>query len=171
MTNVSKRVRLIPSAAAERRAGERELDNTSRPLVDRVEARQQWHDLRVRPRDMGKHRKNSKHKKGPHLVIPGDGDPCPRCGRPMQIREHRRITAKHRRQPLHFSRWFCCMHDDCKTLTVTPLRYAVWHCSGEKRRNIEATLLAKGLAREREKEVAEAKARGEVVWGDRWPDD
>jgi hypothetical protein len=61
------------------------------------------------------------------------------------------------------------MHDDCKTSTVTPLRYAVWHCSGEKRRNIEATLLAKGLAREREKEVAEAKARGESCGAIRGP--
>ena len=119
--------------------------------------------IKVRLRDMGKHKKNRKHKKGAHLIIPGDGDPCPRCGRPMQIREHPRITAKHRRQPFHFRRWFCCMHDDCRTSTVMPPRYAVWHCSGEKRRCLEARFLAEGLAREREKEVAEAKARGEVV--------
>ena len=114
----------------------------------------------MRLRDMGKHKKS--HKKGSHLVIPGDGDPCPRCGRPMQIREHPQITAKHRRQPFHYSRWFCCIHNDCKTSTVMPPRYAVWHCSDEKRRYLEARFLGDGLAREREKEFAEANWRSRV---------
>ena len=69
---------------------------------------------------MGKHKKS--HKKGPHLVIPGDGDPCPRCGRPMQIREHPQITEKHRR---HYSRWFCCMNKNCKTKQVMAPQYKV----------------------------------------------
>jgi hypothetical protein len=69
MTNeLSKRVRLHPTAAAERivtctsvtpRTAERGQDNTSRPLVDRVEAGQQWHDY---PRYMGKHKKSRKHR-------------------------------------------------------------------------------------------------------------
>jgi hypothetical protein len=162
--DLSKRVRLHPTAAAERmvictsvvpRAGQRGWDNTSRSLMHRVEAGRQWHDY---PRDMGKdkknrkykksrkHQTNRKHRKGPHLVIPGDGDPCPRCGRPMQIREHPQITAKHRRQPFHYSRWFCCIHDDCKTSTVMPRRYVVWHCSGEKRQYLEARYLGIGLS-------------------------
>jgi hypothetical protein len=30
----------------------------------------------------------AKRKRKKCLVIPGDGDPCPRCGEPMQIREY-----------------------------------------------------------------------------------
>jgi hypothetical protein len=56
--------------------------------------------------------------KGWYVVIPGEGPPCPRCGRPMQIREHERITKKHLRQPYYFSRWFRCMHRDCATKLV-----------------------------------------------------
>jgi hypothetical protein len=140
---LSKRVRLHPSAAAERtmictsidsRAGERGRDNTSRPVADRVEAGQLWHGY---PRDRGNHKnnrkykksrkykKNSKHKTGPHLVIPGHGDPCPRCGVPMQIREHNGIGEKQLRQPFFYTRWFCCMNLRCKTTVVMPERYKV----------------------------------------------
>jgi hypothetical protein len=30
-----------------------------------------------------------------HKVVGMNGDPCPRCGEPTQIREHTEITAKH----------------------------------------------------------------------------
>jgi hypothetical protein len=30
-------------------------------------------------------------------IIPGDGNPCPRCGQPTQIREHKVITERSRR--------------------------------------------------------------------------
>ena len=33
--------------------------------------------------DLGRKRKRKKC-----IMIPGDGDPCPRCGNPMQIREY-----------------------------------------------------------------------------------
>jgi hypothetical protein len=112
-----------------------------------------------------------KQKKSRHLVLPGDGDDCPHCGRPMQIRTHPQITAKHMRQPYHFSRRFCCMHDDCRTTTVMPPRYAVLHCSGEKRRYFEARFLSNALGRQRQKEVTEAKERGQRMWGDTWHDD
>jgi hypothetical protein len=59
------------------------------------------------------------------VVIPGDGDPCPRCGRPMQIREHGSVGQKVTRQPFFYQRWFCCMHADCKTQMVMPERFKV----------------------------------------------
>lgn len=64
-------------------------------------------------------------KKDQHVVVPGDGDPCPRCGRPMQIREHKSITEKHRRQPFHYTRWFRCMNPDCRTTLAMPERFKV----------------------------------------------
>jgi hypothetical protein len=33
------------------------------------------------------------------IVIPGDGDPCPRCGNPMQIREYAGLNDKEERRP------------------------------------------------------------------------
>jgi hypothetical protein len=57
----------------------------------------------------------------------------------MQIREHRRIKAKHRRQPYYFKRWFCCRKQHCYLqwtaeagvmLKVT--KAEVEHCGGLK---------------------------------------
>ncbi len=58
------------------------------------------------------------------LVIPGDGDPCPRCGEPMQIREYDGVDAKQLGQSF-FTRWFCCLNKACKTTLVMPARYMV----------------------------------------------
>ena len=54
------------------------------------------------------------------IVIPGDGDPCPRCGVPMQIREPDGIGDRQRRQRFFYTRWFCCMNKQCKTTLVMP---------------------------------------------------
>ena len=87
-----------------------------------------------------------------YVVVPGMGDPCPRCCRPTQIREHAAITEKHLRQPHYYSRWFYCTDPNCKTTMVMSARYIVWN------------------EHVRVKEVAEAAPRGQVVWGDHWPD-
>jgi hypothetical protein len=58
------------------------------------------------------------------IVIPGDGDPCPRCGNPMQIREYDGVGEKLPNRPF-FTRWFCCMNKTCKTTLVMPARYKV----------------------------------------------
>jgi hypothetical protein len=58
------------------------------------------------------------------LVIPGDGDPCPRCGEPMQIREYDGVDKKLPSHPF-FIRWFCCMNKACKATLVMPARYKV----------------------------------------------
>ena len=52
------------------------------------------------------------------VIIPGDGPPCPTCHRPMQIREHRRITPGLLAKPYYFRRWYLCTHRDCKTKLV-----------------------------------------------------
>jgi hypothetical protein len=62
---------------------------------------------------------------GKTIVIPGDGDPCPRCGIPMGIREHDGVSDEQLRQPFYYRRWFCCMNKNCKTTTVMPERYKV----------------------------------------------
>jgi hypothetical protein len=59
------------------------------------------------------------------IVIPGDGDPCPRCGVPMQIREPAGIGDRQQRQLFSYTRWFCCMNKQCKTTLVMPARYKV----------------------------------------------
>ena len=60
------------------------------------------------------------------IVIPGDGDPCRRCGNPMQIREYAGLNdEKEERRPSFYTRWFCCMNKACKTTLVMPLRYKV----------------------------------------------
>jgi len=56
------------------------------------------------------------------VVIPGDGDPCPRCGEPMQIREYA-FKEKQERRASFYTRWFCCMNETCKTTLVMPARY------------------------------------------------
>ena len=58
------------------------------------------------------------------MVIPGDGDACPRCGQPMQIREYDGIDEKQLREPSN-TRWFCCMNKTRKTTLVMPARYKV----------------------------------------------
>jgi hypothetical protein len=56
------------------------------------------------------------------IIIAGDGDPCPRCGKPMQIREYG-LNEKQERGPSFYTRWFCCMNKMCKTTLVMPARY------------------------------------------------
>jgi hypothetical protein len=106
------------------------------------------------------------------VVVPGEGDPCPRCKVPMQIFEHREVTKKERRRPFHYSRWFRCQNAQCQTTTVMPARYRVWNCGGEKRANLEQWLGKQNDQRRAERETEHAVERGElVVWGDKWPDD
>ena len=52
------------------------------------------------------------------VVLNERGPGCPRCGRPMQVREHDRIREKQLRQPFYYSRWFRCMHKGCKRATA-----------------------------------------------------
>jgi hypothetical protein len=66
----------------------------------------------------------AKRKRKKSIVIPGEGDACPGCGQPMQIREYDGVDEKLPSQPF-FTRWFCCMNKACKTTLVMPARYKV----------------------------------------------
>ena len=66
-------------------------------------------------------------KKKKFRVLEGErGDPCPRCGRDTEVREHTEITDKHLRQPVYYSRWFYCSYPHCKTTLIMPDRYRVF---------------------------------------------
>ena len=71
--------------------------------------------------------KLTKKKRRRYLVrvVPGDGDPCPRCGVPMQIREYNNLTNKDLHRPYFYTRWFCCTNKSCPTTLVMPERYKV----------------------------------------------
>lgn len=73
-----------------------------------------------------------KKRRKSYVVIPGDGDPCPRCGRPTQIREHKEILQRHRNQPFYYSRWFNCMFSDCRTTLVMPDRFIIWRSAEDR---------------------------------------
>jgi len=54
-----------------------------------------------------------------------DGDPCPRCGQPTQIREHVEIGPRQLRQQFYYSRWFYCNNMNCKATLIMPPRYII----------------------------------------------
>jgi hypothetical protein len=47
-------------------------------------------------------------------IVPGDGDPCPRCGRPTEIREHVSITERELGRPFYYSQRFNCTNKQCR---------------------------------------------------------
>ena len=67
------------------------------------------------------------------VVTTDKGRACPRCGRPMQIREHDHIRPKQLRQPFYYRRWFRCMHADCKTKIVHREEFKVWNSEEDRR--------------------------------------
>jgi hypothetical protein len=58
------------------------------------------------------------------VILPGDGDPCPECSMPTEIREHVAITDKLLAQHRYSSRWFLCRDWRCGTI-VFPERFEV----------------------------------------------
>jgi hypothetical protein len=97
---------------------------------------------------MARGKKNKSYR-----IVAGDGDPCPRCGRATQIREHAWLGAKHFRAPFYFRRWFNCVNPACSVSLYMVERFKVWN------EHVKA------------KEVKDAAIRGEIVWGDTWADD
>jgi hypothetical protein len=85
----------------------------------------QWldHPQPAKPTRQQHHKPKS--RKGKTTVIPGDGDPCPRCGVPMEIHEHNSVGDKQLRQPFYYKRWFRCTNESCKTTQVMSPRYKV----------------------------------------------
>jgi hypothetical protein len=82
--------------------------------------------LRVRPAlIMSEHMKKKMRQRDRAVVVPGDGDPCPRCGMSMQIREYSNSTDQYLRRPYFYTRWLCYMNKSCRTTMVMPERYKV----------------------------------------------
>jgi hypothetical protein len=48
-----------------------------------------------------------------------EGPPCRRCRQPLEVLEHRAITAKLLAQPYYFRRWYNCANRNCLTTTIT----------------------------------------------------
>lgn len=69
-----------------------------------------------------------------HKVIGQDGEACPRCGCPTEIREHTAVTEKHRRQPFYYTRWFNCTNLTCRTTLIMPKQFIVWNDNEAARR-------------------------------------
>jgi len=62
-------------------------------------------------------------------IVGNDGDPCPRCGQPTQVRQHKTIRSRELRGPFYYSKWFYCVNRDCQTNTIVPPRFRVWRDS------------------------------------------
>ena len=72
------------------------------------------------------------------IIRSEEGDPCPRCNQPTQVREHRHLTDKLLKQPFYYTRWFYCRNKHCKTTTIMQDKFKVmskgrvlWHDAGE----------------------------------------
>ena len=74
---------------------------------------------------MSEHMKKKMRQRDRAVVVPGNGDPCPRCGVPMQIREYSNSTNQYLRRPYFYTRWFCCLNNSCRTTMVMPERYKI----------------------------------------------
>src|SRR5215472_13651693 len=51
-------------------------------------------------------------------IVDHDGPACPRCRRPLQVREHVEITQRELARSAYYRRWFYCSYPDCRTTTV-----------------------------------------------------
>jgi hypothetical protein len=74
------------------------------------------------------------------VLMDGTGDPCPRCGQPMRIFEHREISDRQRKSPFYYARWHRCLSDSCKTTVVMRDEDRIWNIDGEDRTNLEQWL-------------------------------
>lgn len=62
-----------------------------------------------------------------HSVIIGtDGIPCPRCGKPTEIRAHAVIRQRQLSQPYYYSQWYNCAAADCATTLIMRDEFKVY---------------------------------------------
>ena len=96
-----------------------------------------------------------------HIVVPGRGDPCPRCGRATEIREHKQITARELRRPFYYARWFYCVNARCRTTVIVADRYRVFNVESVVRLAPEQLSLATLVE---PRELVTAASSAEVPW-------
>lgn len=70
-------------------------------------------------------------------IVIGKGVECPRCGQPMQTREHNGLKDRQLNQPYYYKQWDCCMNRDCKTTLVMDEAFKVWN-NNSKARSLKA---------------------------------
>ncbi|GEM_PF-4860871 len=54
------------------------------------------------------------------------GPPCPRCGQPTEVREHKAVTAKELARPFYYSRWYNCANRSCRATLIMPEEFKVF---------------------------------------------
>jgi hypothetical protein len=79
------------------------------------------------------------------VVVGNDGDPCPRCGAPTEVREHPAITPRELRRAYYYARWFNCTNGRCQTTLIMPDRYIVWNDAEKQRQAAAAEWSARQL--------------------------
>ena len=107
------------------------------PPLPKGKGKHGWKHIRKRKKERRKREAARLRREGTlpkELAVPSgtvavglDGPKCPRCNKPMQIREHQRIGPKQLRQPFYFRRWFFCMNRDCRTTLITRDEFKVWN--------------------------------------------
>lgn len=70
-------------------------------------------------------------KKSKSILLGTNGEPCPRCGLPTEIRGHREITDKHRRQPFYYLKWYNCANPQCVTTLIMPEKFKAYGQTAE----------------------------------------
>jgi hypothetical protein len=70
------------------------------------------------------------------VVLDEQGPDCPRCGYPMQAREHDRIRAKQLRKAYYYRRGLYCIHKNCRTTTVIFDEFKVFNSAQERRQQL-----------------------------------
>lgn len=58
-------------------------------------------------------------------IVSLDGEPCPRCQQPTEIREHINVTRCETARPFYYSRWFNCTNPECVTTVIMSGRFRV----------------------------------------------
>jgi hypothetical protein len=86
-----------------------------------------------------------------------DGPPCPRCGLPTEVREHKHITAKELARPFYYTRWYTCRNRRCRTTLIMSAEHRQWPA----RQHVESTPAAH---RDIALEVLDEMAGGRPPW-------
>jgi len=89
----ANRARRMSDRGVSNIADEKELFQNEKELFQNDPAAQWLNRTQPAKPTRQQHRK-PKRRKGKSIVISGDGDPCPRCGVPMEIHEHDGIGDK-----------------------------------------------------------------------------
>lgn len=63
--------------------------------------------------------------KGTIVIANAETENCKRCGHPMQVRMHERITDRELKKSYYFTRWFYCTTPGCDADIIHQERFKV----------------------------------------------